>query len=224
MIVAEVLSDLQWQKDGLSCPDADKLFRLYGFIRELILDSHLPVTKVIGYSIINKTQRNKAGTYISRNIQIGESYAELVNRFSDKIVFGPNITELKFNLSCGHIKMSDIIEQTQHKILYTNEDLCTVVNGDCQLILQFQTNCGFRDMQQNSSILSAEFFPMYTYFNLNEYIRVLPMLRGATKIPLRFYHGMTVDLLKSLMMRYSMLISQQAMSEEELTWVLNFDR
>ena len=48
------------------------------------------------------------------------------------------------------------------------------------------------------------------------------MLYGGTCIKLRFSNGMTMEILKRLIVNYLELIKQEAIHEEELTWLHSF--
>ena len=61
MIVETLLNDFSWSEDCIKCDDPGKAFVVYNFLRELLLDSHLYVTKVVGFHIKNKTQRKIIG-------------------------------------------------------------------------------------------------------------------------------------------------------------------
>lgn len=225
MIVDTVLEQFDWSGSSLSNPDPELTYDAYRFIRELILDSHLYVTKVVGFYIKNKSMRSKSGTYIARNVQIGESYAEMMVKLSDKLFISMPETDFNVNIHEGVVKASDITDLPgSGKLLYTVDDICRVTTGDCTLCLKLQTNCGYRGMKQNSSELPNDYFPMNTYFNIYDYVRVLPMMYGSTKIPLRLFNGMTLDILKVLITQYHDAILSEMISEEELKWVYGFDR
>lgn len=221
MIVDTLLDEFAWDGNGVSCPNAERTYQMFKFLRELILDSHLFVTKAIGFSIKNKTVRNKVGTYIARNSQIGESNTELLDKLSDKLFLDTSDTDLSFPLSCGLVKVSDITSD-EVKILCVNQEVCRVVTGNCTLNLKVQLNCGYKSIQKNSAELPPEYFPMFTYFNINDYVHILPMVKGSNRVNIRYYHGMNSTIFRGMVEKYRGLIKTSYISEEELKWVESF--
>ena len=222
MIVDNLLNDFTWGQTSIHVSDPKKAYIMFQFIRQLIMDSHLYVTKIIGFSVTNRTLRSHSGTYIARNVQIGESYAEMMVKLKDKLIINTNENELMFDVKKGVIKASELPMKDSSKILYTNDEMCRVITGTCVLNFRLQTDCGYRDMQQNSNELPNQYFPMNTYFNIMDYVRILPMMYGQTDIQFRFCHGMTMDIFKMLVARYKLLLESQYVSEEELTWAQSF--
>lgn len=222
MIVDNLLEDFTWGQSGLSTSDPQKAFTMFQFIRQLIMDSHLYVTKIIGFSVTNRTMRSHTGTYIARNVQLGESYAEMMVKLSDKLIINTNENELVFDVKKGVIKASELPMKDNSKILFVKDDMCRVITGTCVLNFRLQTDCGYRDMQQNSNELPSQYFPMNTYFNIMDYVRVLPMMYGSTEIKLRLCNGMSMDILKMMIARYKGLLESQYVSEEELQWAQSF--
>lgn len=225
MIVKTALEDFVWGTSGLSHPDPKLVYDVYQFIRELILDSHLYMTKVIGFYVKNRTMRSKSGTYIARNVQIGESYAEMAVKLTDKLFVSVSGNDLNIGMECGVVRAADCKTALGNgKLFYTNDEICRVINGECILCLKLQTNCGYRDMRQNSAELPSEYFPMNTYFNIYDYVRVLPMLDGDTHIRLKFCNGMDVETLKLLLVQYCNMVSSELVNEEELAWIYSFEQ
>lgn len=222
MIVNDLLEGVNWESSAITSEDPAKLYTIFQFLRQLIMDSHLYVTKIIGFSVTNRTMRSHTGTYIARNVQLGESYAELSVKLADKLIIGTDVDELSFDVKKGLIKVPALEMPASSRIMYTNDEVCRVIAGTCVLHFKIQTDCGYRDMQQNSAELPNSYFPMNTYFNISEYVRVLPMMRGDKRINLRFLNGMDVNTLKFLLLRYKSLIESQFISKEELAWVQSF--
>lgn len=222
MIVDVVLEESTWSSNTIACADVDKLNMCYEFMRQLILDSHLYVTKVIGFGIKNKTKRNHTGTYIARNVQIGESHVELARKLSDKLICNSNTQEISVTAGCGILTSEEVKVATGEEILYTSDEICHVVSGNVVLMIKLQNNCGYRDMKQNSNLMSSEYFPMNAYFNINDYVRVLPSIYGDTSFSMRYYNGFTSKHLTDLLVKYSYMVKQELISKEELQWVQSF--
>lgn len=218
MIVESLMKDMIWTPTGVKCPDNFTGRTIYNFLFELILDSHLYVTKPIGFDIENKTQRNKAGTYIARNVQIGESYAEMMVNLQDKVFTDTVDPIVKFSVKTGVAKCDAI----PTPVLYTKDYICRVTDGECQIILKLCTGCGEMNLKETSERLDPKFFPMNTYFNIMDYVRILPKVDNFTTIDLRYYNGMNSDILKSMLLRYMGMIQQEVISEEEAAWVYSF--
>lgn len=219
MIVESLIKDMIWTLTEVKCPDNLTGKIIYSFLYELILDSHLYVTKPIGCYIENKTQRNKAGTYIARNIQIGESYAELMTNLQDKVFTDTVEPVVKFDMKAGIVDCSSI----PTKVLRVKDYICRITDGECQMQLKLCTGCGEMNLKETSERLDPKFFPMNTYFNIMDYVRILPKVDHFENIQLRFYNGMDIEILKSMLIRYMGMIKQESISEEETAWVYSFD-
>ena len=93
MILETVLNKLEWTPYGIQCPDIMTAKIVHKFVREAVLDRHIYLNKVIGFTInTNNTFRPFAGTYIARHKQIGESYPEIMVVKSLHLMY--NITDM----------------------------------------------------------------------------------------------------------------------------------
>lgn len=218
MIVETLIKDVAWTKTGVHCDDEKLGKRLYDFLFELILDSHLYVTKIIGFQIENRSGKSRAGTYIARNMQIGESYAEMMNNLQDKVFLDVTTPIIKVDVSCGIVRPADM----PCKTLYKRDYICRVLDSECTLVLKLATDCGYKIMEDTSKQLDSKFFPMNTYFNIMDYVRIIPKVNSYKDIELRYYNGMSADTLKSMLVRYMGLIQSMNISEEEEKWVSSF--
>lgn len=218
MIVEALMKDIVWGSSGVTCPDEATGKIIYDFLFEAILDSHIYMTKPIGFSVQNETAHNRLGTYIARNSQIGESYTEMGTNLQDKIFLETLEPIVKVKGTKGVMTCSDI----QTPVLFSKNYLCRVLDGSVTLHLKLCTNCGYMTMQNTSKQLDSKFFPMNTYFNLGDYVRVIPKTGSYRDITLRYYNGMDADKFKSILGRYMGMIQQEFVSEEEAEWVHSF--
>lgn len=218
MILETLLKDVTWSDDGIHCNDETLGHKVYDFLYELILDSHLYVTKPIGFYIESHSHSSKAGTYIARHSQIGESYPELMTKLQDKVVLNCTAPIIKANMSCGVVTTDAFSES----MLCINNYLCRVLDGECKLVLKLATDCGYKTLKDTSKQLDPKFFPMNTYFNINDYVRIIPTVGPFKHIELRYYHGMTYKILYDMLQRYSGMLSSMNVSEEEREWASSF--
>lgn len=218
MVAEALMKDMVWTPSGVRCPDKFTGKVIYSFLLELILDSHLYVTKPIGFHIENKTRRSRVGTYIARNVQIGESYAEMMVNLQDKVFIETVDPLVKFDVSAGVVNCSAI----PSPVLKTKDYVCRVTEGTCSIILKTCTGCGYMTLKDTSEQMDSKFFPMNTYFNINDYVRVIPMVDGFENIKIRYYNGMTTEILQSLLLRYMNMLLHENVSEEEAEWAYSF--
>lgn len=218
MIVETLMKDMAWGPNGVTCPDEATGKEIYKFLYEAVLDSHIYVTKSIGFSVQNETAHNRLGTYIARNSQIGESYTEMMNNIQDKIFLNTAEPVIKVRGTRGILDCSAI----ETPILYTKNYLCRVLDGTVTLHLKLCTNCGYMTMEHTSKQLDSKFFPMNTYFNLSDYVRIIPETDNHKQTQIRYYNGMDVEKFKGILNRYMGMIQQEFISEEEAKWVYSF--
>lgn len=227
MIVDKILNELQWTPYGIQCPSTEIAWQVHKFLREAILDYHLYVTKIIGFRInSNNTFRSHAGTYIARHMQIGESYPELLVKMLDKVFLDIGTQDLTAMLHAGANTLPDTTFTNERneivKTLYTDPELCRVIEKDCMLQVKTLYSCGHNSMQQNSKQIGSEYFPCYTDFSVMDYFRVLPIQPNDTLVPIRSYNGATLDDLKTILIKYLLHINMSGIRKDELTWVQSF--
>lgn len=218
MILETLLKDATWNEKGVHCGDETVGKKVYDFLYELILDSHLYVTKPIGFYIENSTSYAKTGTYIARNSQVGESYPELMTNLQDKVFLHSTVPVIKADMSSGKIT-TDVFKED---VLCMSNYVCRVTDGTCKLVVKLATDCGYKTLKDTSKQLDSKFFPMNTYFNINDFVRILPKVDGFKDITLRYYHGMKPDMLYEMLQRYMGMINNMSISEEEKEWVSSF--
>lgn len=223
MILQDIINNLQWTEFGVICSNPQSAKLVHKFLREAVLDRHIYINKVIGYHIMSGTSiRSYANKTISRHKQIGESYPEIVVLMKDK-VFLSDVKESITTLKTGLNRMSTNTWTDVDGVLFTDDTICRCLNGECRFKVTLQYDCGFRSMAQNSNVLDGKFFPCFTDYSLQEYVRVLPMQPGTTTVPIRYYNGMTVDTFKSILSKWAEYIQQHGLKKEEQEWMQNFE-
>lgn len=218
MILETLIKDVTWSENGIHCNDETVGKKVYDFLYELILDSHLYVTKPIGFYIENSTNYARTGTYIARNAQIGESYPELMTNLQDKVFLRSTSPVVKAEMSCGRMT-TDIFNE---EVLCISNYVCRVLDGNCKIVVKLATDCGYKTLKDTSKQLDSKFFPMNTYFNINDYVRIIPQVEQFRDIELRYYHGMTHKMLQEMLQRYMGMLNNMNVSEEERAWALSY--
>lgn len=226
MFIQDLLTKCNWTVYGVECPDANMTAMAHKFLREAILDRHLFVCKVIGFDFtVGSMSRAHAGTYIARNKQIGESYAEVMLNMSDKVLLTTSNGDITVEITDGQNTVHNVtFENSEHQpvpILYTNENVCRVLDKSCLLKLKVVYDCGYRTCQQNSKKIGADYFPCYTDFYVGDFFRVLPPEPGNI-VAIRFYNGGTIEMLKLLFERYLQTILAGGLRKEEREWLRGF--
>ena len=228
MILERMLTGCSWDFMGIHCLDSAMTEAIYWFLREAILDRHIYLNKVIGFNVDSMYESNPhVGKVICRHPDAGESYVELVNNMLDKIFIEPFETnELKMYCHPGLNTCEDNAFQVQISqptpCLYTNPNVITALQDTVSINVKLLYDCGYRSVDQNSKALKdPSYFPCYTDYSLNGYVRILPQ-RSNNTVQLRFYNGMTVDIFKSIMERYNSILHTRFARKEELQWVSNF--
>lgn len=228
MILDRILNEFTWTPYGIVCPDVATTRVVHKFMRELILDRHLYVNKVIGFSFKNAQERKYTGTYIARHTQLGESYPELMCKLQDKIIINSKESSFLCVLKTGVNNISDMMiandgdANRQAHFLCTNDEVCRVLDGSPILQLATQYDCGYLHMRNNSKKLSNEYFPCCTDFSAGDFFRVLPLAVNTTLIPIRFYYDGTPEILKSLLQQYCDTVKSGALRKDDKAWIQMF--
>lgn len=218
MILETLIKDVAWSEKGIHCNDNEVGKKVYDFLYELILDSHLYVTKPIGFYIENSTSYSKTGTYIARNSQVGESYPELMTNLQDKVFLHSTAPVVKADMSCGKMT-TDIFGED---VLCVSNYVCRVLDGNCRIVVKLATDCGYKTLKETSKQLDSKFFPMNTYFNINDFVRVIPTVGDYRNVELRYYYGMSYKTLQEMLHRYLGMLNNMNVSEEERAWASSF--
>lgn len=227
MILNTILNSIAWTPYGLVCPDAVTAKVIHKFMREAVMDRHICISKVIGFTIkSNNTIRSAGNASIARHKQIGESYPELMCHLLDKVFINVNTDTLDMLLSVGMNTLENNcfgnLREYSAEVLYTDAGVCRCLKNDAILRVWLQYDCGYRGMASNSKILNKEFYPCYTDYSLEEYVRVLPMMRDQTLVPIRYYNGMTEEIFKNILSKWLVHLSTSSLKKEEKLWLQNF--
>lgn len=227
MILETVLNKLEWTPYGIQCPDIMTAKIVHKFVREAVLDRHIYLNKVIGFTInTNNTFRPFAGTYIARHKQIGESYPEIMVNLLDKVFIDVDGSVVNTTLQTGMntVETSPFWNSCNNYVetLYTNPNICRCLTKTTNFQVRLEYDCGYRSMSLNSKSLSSEYFPCYTDYSLQDYVRVLPMLQDSTIVPIRYYNGMDTIKFRKLLSKWLIHIQKNSLKKEETLWMQNF--
>lgn len=229
MILNYILSELPWTKYGIQCSNPNEALLVNKFMREAILDRHIYISKVVGFTIkTNNTFRPYVGTYIARHKQIGDSYPELMLNLQDKVFINTDLTRLGTVITTGDNTMQtnvfgDLRDVTV-KTLYTNDRICRCLDKEAILELILVYGCGYYDMQHSSSILTPEYFPCNVDFYLGDFFRVLPPRRCESTVQIRYFNGATEEDLKDILTKWFVTTQTNCIVEEEKLWLSSFGR
>ena len=225
MILDNILSSITWTATGLQCSSYDEMKQAHKFLREAVMDRHIPIYKIIGVTITSMASRSiSVGTQIARHPQIGESYAELTGNLADKVFLKVNNKTLQAAVSTGVNTLKDTAFKAYDKeaqCFYSDPKLCQVVEGDFGLKVAVLRDTGYRSMADNSKELKDQFFPCNTDFSLNAFVRILPVVEG-TFLPIRYYNGFDGGVFRQLLSEWNDEIKLGLIKEDDKEWVSNF--
>lgn len=227
MILQTILSDLPWTPYGIQCGDARTAAIVNQFLREAILDRHVYVSKVVGFTIkTNNTFRPYAGTYIARHKQVGDSYPELMLNLQDKVFVNTGLTTASTVLKPGDNTMETNVfgdlREIEAKALYTNNRICRCLEKEAILSCMLVYDCGYMHMATSSHIMKPEYFPCNVDYFIGDYFRILPPRRGDTIVQIRYYHGATEQDLRDILSKWFVAIATNSVREVEKIWLQRF--
>lgn len=229
MVLSEYLTSLldgsTWGP-GVVIPGGVPAQMMYRFLRTAILDRHIYLTKIVGFKFTTSTPTSgNSNTSIARESQIGDSYVEMVANLYDKLFLtaaNHNIT-VELQKGSNDVPTSQFLtsEGVQQRVLYTNPYLVRCLSGDVTLHLQLSYSSGFKSSHKNSRPLMEGYFPCYTDFSLQDFVRVLPRDRydADPGIHLRYYNGMTQEIFLTILRSYQMFIETNVVRREDQEWV-----
>lgn len=235
MILSEVIqSQANWDSIGIHCTDAVQFKRFHTFLREAVLDRHIPHHKIIGVSYMrgNKSlKRMRSFVNIEGNDSVGESFPELMRNLQDKIVLFDGVPtkelmECTCTVTTGPNKLPDTVFKQKDtditiEVLYLNDNMCVVMDDVVILQVFAYYNLGYMDMARTSHVLSKSVFPFYVDYSLQDYVRVLPPPPGDTSniVRVRFYHGMTKEKFISILSKWEQSMANIDFGTEEKLWL-----
>lgn len=226
----DLIMGLQWTSYGIQCPDAQVAHKVHRFLREAILDRHVYISKVIGFTIqTNNTFRASTGDYITRHEQIGESYPEMMVKLQDKVFLNAGSKYLDSVLTTG---MNDVVSSpfggfgsdNITEVLYENPETCRCLKKETILRVAIMYDCGYKHASENCKNFDKTFYPCNTDFSLAPFFRVLPMVPGSVLVPIRYYNGATESQLKDILNKWSLYMKTGSIKEVERLWWQDFVR
>lgn len=222
-----ILNKCLWLPNGsLVCNSVEEASTVRKFLRELILDSHLYVNKSVGFKIKTSGRAESGGVRIARYGAIGESYIELMNNLSNKVVLDQTVQHVRIELHTGVNTVHDCVfksdDNRELPVLYEDPYICRVLDDKKHmLLLDMKVSSGYLDMRTAAKF--TEGFPAYVYYNIGNFIRVRPDI-GSTFVTLTYLNGFNAELFKKLLDanigRYQSGIARG----EDRAWKRSFDR
>ena len=214
---------VQFTDKGIQCTTPDGAWRVFNFMRQAVLDRHIYITKAVGVQFIKDVH---AKASVNGNIHIegyyncGESYPELMVNLSDKVfILPPEHETLDIMCNPGVVNVPDVLNTAG--VLYTNPYMLRVLSNAMVMRLTLRYDCGYRSMSYNSKI-SSSMFPFYTNNSLDQFVRVLPIEKGQTFIPMRFRNGMTIQKFMMILRNWCKAMEARDVNKEELIWMQRF--
>lgn len=228
MILEDILNTYQWSPYGIECPTHEAFLFAHTFLREAVLDRHINVCKVIGFEVISPTStRAHVGTYIAKHQLMGESYPELMVLFGDKIFLTDQSKDISCEVKCGPNSMNQmqlVSDGEPVQAIYVNPHVCRVLDKFCKINFKVLYDCGYRSSQANSKRIGSKYFPCYTDFSLEDFVRILPpdLTPSNRTIAIRYYNGCTPEIFRDLLDKYWKTIQSGAQRKEEKEWLQSF--
>lgn len=227
MILRSVLQNFTWTPYGIECGDPNVAKKVHKFLREAVLDRHICVSKIIGFTVQSeKGSKEETGDYITRHPELGESYPELVNCLGDKVFVGVNADYLNVLLQPGvnTVLTSPFGDLRDYKatVLYEDPYICRSLRKPVVLNVKLQYDCGYKEMPENCKNLQDDYFPCTSNFSVAEFFRILPMTPGTTLVPIRYYNGGNDVLFKKILSDWLNYLESGNGKDEERIWLQHF--
>lgn len=183
------------------------------FVQEAIYDGHLPVVRAIGYRLNTDSSANihKNGSMLDRFQSCAEDRMSLVANFSNLLfIVDPAVKMVRAREFTGVLQASNAVFTASAKpikVLSTRDVLMTALE-EASLDLSVALGTGYQSAdinydkirQANPRRAKTSIFPMYSYHNIMDFVRVFPYV-GDGKIRLHYKYGMTDDVLTSMFER-----------------------
>lgn len=186
----------------------------FKMVREAILDCHVPVTKVIGFSVVSRNDSTGRTDVASRSTLLLENNIEVMRNLS-KVTFLPQRGEVKkyfvstrapqmnMDLEYDPVYATDDLFATEGnslKVLDQNVKLFTpqgpvilrllLHNGTGQFTFEESLQKTIEVLKDNAK---GSYIGVPVNFSLNDYIRILPPDMGIMRY--RLYNGMTDEIM-----------------------------
>lgn len=226
MIIDTLLEHCTIDDNGaIACPNVDVANSIRRFLHEAIQDNRFYVSKVIGFKVSRVGRPDSGTTMIARNLEIGESYIELMRNLSDKVFIGTTARHIVIDLHPGENTLDNclIIDKNGPlRVLHTNPYLCRVLREHCTLHLDLALGTGFLDMKGASLKMKSDGFPSYAYFFLGDFVRVRPVKNLSTTVNLVYRNGFTTQDLITILELNRSKYKANLIREEERIWMQSY--
>lgn len=224
-MINKILDEFTWVREGIMSDNTYMVSAAHSFMRELILDRHLYLCKVIGFKFTTTVSHASSGsTNIVRNPAIGESYLEVMANLQDKTFLNVGSKQAVTQLALGPNDVPTTVTVNPAKesmdILYTDPYLCRVLDGSAKLEMQLAYDCGYRSAQYNSKTVGKEYWACETDYSVQDFFRILPDFRNPKLIRINYYNGATPDILRKLLADYRE--HQSALRKGERLWLSKY--
>lgn len=234
MILSEVIQALaQGSETEIRCSNAEQYALYFRFLRQAVLDRHIPHYKVIGVSYVRSDKslkRLRSFVNIEGNDSVGESFPELMLNLQDKIFLlkgeqSGRVVPVTCTASTGTLTapQAEFRNEAQSSVqyLYTNKSVFTVMNDIVIIQLHLQYGVKFHDMAATSKLLTKTVFPFYVDYSLQDYVRILPPMQGLRDnvIRLRYSNGMTKSIFLSILNEWYDSLQVRDFGQEEKLWL-----
>jgi hypothetical protein len=220
-ILEYIFNNCEFTETGLVTPDDADKQTIHRFLRESILDAHLPVVKAVGFSLnASSTLHRQVAT--ERCSYCLENMIEISSNLDDLVFLEVYNTRVTSDFELGEVSLPNSVLTSNAKpihVLYTNPHLLTNIKP-LKLEIFVTENTGYKTMKDNSKIMGKnKYFPMNTYHNIISYVKILPF---NGDIRYRLTNGMTLEALKSLYVNYYAKYIGKQLGKEEIGWASVF--
>lgn len=175
--------------------------KAYRFLLEAVYDGHLPVTRVIGYTLvtakINKSSSGKG--MFSRSPSGLDDKMSIVSNVSKLLIIEDNIKKPSSKATIGEVNIDNVVLQYSMKPLTVLSTGHYIMSNTEETSLEFVVNCctGFRDAQYNYNQIMkvsntearSRYTPMPSYHNIIDFVSIRP-LDDSGVLKLHYSHGM----------------------------------
>lgn len=225
----DTLKQCMWTPDGVICPDEQTYRRVHRFLRELILDRHLYLNKAVGFKVYSPVIMRRANDIeISRHENLAESYVEMSLHIQDKIFLDNKDNEFVVTVQQGEGTIDNsvfrsVANQLPVTVLHRDPHIARVIKQYCTITVRTSYFCGYIGVERNSKYLDSEYFPLYTDYSIQDYVRVLPpMPTDGFTVRIKYFSGMSSEQLQSLIEDYRLMYTSGKLKGSEKKWLSGF--
>lgn len=207
---------------GLEVPGDINPLILHRFMRQSILDAHLPIIKPIGFAL-NASKKLHKQSATERCSYCLENMIEIASNLDNIVFLDVSNNRVISEQGVGEISVDKPIffsNTRPVRTLYTQPHVMTTIKP-LSIEIFVTENTGYKTMKDNSKIMTKDkFFPLNSYHHIIEFVRILPF---NGKIQYKLLNGMTPEELRALYLNYAVKYASKLLSKEELQWVSSFD-